>query len=178
MADASEQRRLLPPAVKTVRRGEIEKGEEEKWEKLALITSCIFKQARAACGEESSILGEPHEKDGDVCSEGGTVRGPPGDIDRFLSITVRTVVGALLTPPAVLMLMLASFLVMSTYGYLTAAHRCRSSSENPAVDTVSLLSGESGVVHLCFISLLAKTEGSRFCRRQLVSRCFNPRLKL
>lgn len=35
-------------------------------EKLALITSCIFKRAHAAAGEESSILWESREKDGDV----------------------------------------------------------------------------------------------------------------
>lgn len=110
MADASERRRLLPPAEKTVRRGQIEKGEEEKWESWPSSPHASLNRAVAACGEESSILGGgTHEKDRDVCSEGGTERGPPGDIDRFLSITVRTVAGALPTPPAVLMLMLASF---------------------------------------------------------------------
>lgn len=47
------------------RDGEEEEEEEER-KKLALITSCIFKQAHAAGGEESSILGESHEKDRDV----------------------------------------------------------------------------------------------------------------
>lgn len=51
--------------------------------KLALVTSCIFKQARAAGGEESSILGggaggrwrcEQSGRDGEA---------PPGDIDPF-----------------------------------------------------------------------------------------------
>ena len=38
--------------------------------KLALITSCIFKGAHAAGGEESSILWESRETDrcGEVCS--------------------------------------------------------------------------------------------------------------
>lgn len=100
------------------------------------------------------------------------MRGPPGDIDRSLSITVRAVVGAPFAPPAVLTLRLASFFLN------VRLFDSRSSLENPAVDAVSLLSGENGVVHLYFISPLAKTEGSRFRRRQFVSRCFKPRLEL
>lgn len=47
-----------------------EEGREGGVEKLALITSCIFKRAHAAGGEESSILRESQERDrcGEVCS--------------------------------------------------------------------------------------------------------------
>lgn len=34
--------------------------------KVGLITSCIFKQAHSPRGEESSILGETHEKEEDM----------------------------------------------------------------------------------------------------------------
>lgn len=70
-------------------------------EKLALITSCIFKRARAAGGEESSILGgvggggaggrwrcEQSERDGEA---------PPGDIDPFPLRSCWAVVGAPVT---------------------------------------------------------------------------------
>lgn len=40
--------------------------ESRRRRKLGLITSCIFKQAHAPCGKESSILGEAHEKEGDM----------------------------------------------------------------------------------------------------------------
>lgn len=36
--------------------------ESRRRRKLGLITSCIFKQAHAPCGKESSILGEAHEE--------------------------------------------------------------------------------------------------------------------
>lgn len=55
-------------------------------EKLALITSCIFKRAHAAAGEESSILWESREKDGDV---GRFAAAGRGDSRRAPSIVCR-----------------------------------------------------------------------------------------
>lgn len=47
-------------------RRETERERERRRRKLGLITSCIFKQAHSPCGGESSILGETHEKEGDM----------------------------------------------------------------------------------------------------------------
>lgn len=48
------------------RETETESERVRRRRKLGLITSCIFKQARSPCGGESSILGETHEKEGDM----------------------------------------------------------------------------------------------------------------
>lgn len=45
---------------------EKKKREQGRRRKVGLITSCIFKQAHSPRGEESSILGETHEKEEDM----------------------------------------------------------------------------------------------------------------